>query len=336
MRFTLLSLPVLPLKTGGEFWRCLESSRSITMTLVLVGSILFSGCSTLIAPGVPDLMAEKACNTPYSWKQYEADRQAYEKAFLEADSNGLSVSTYYRNKMLWSVINDVDYCYYMFRTDFFKSRGSISTFSDMAKLGMSAAATVLGGSAVLSGAVTALEGSQLSVDKNFLEQKATESIFTTMDALRQERMAQIQQKLLMPPPSYSFEEAYSDALALFNAGCVPSALQRIAAEAGRQQLQAKSDNEAATEKRVLVTLPPVATESFSLKSNLNKIITDIVSRNDLKAMKNILAKRSIRFDENATPAELAGKVGDELRNARTPEQIREMVEQFKTLKLWKD
>jgi hypothetical protein len=238
--------------------------------------------------------------------------------------------------MLWSVINDVDYCYYQFRTDFFKSRGSITTFSDMAKLGMSAAATVLGGSAVLSGAVTALEGSQLSVDKNFLEQKATESIFTTMDTLRSEQMTLIQKKLLMPPPSYSFEEAYSDALALFNAGCVPSALQRITSEAGRQQIQAKSANEEATGLRVLVTLPPATAESFSLKQKLNKIITDITSSNNLESLMKILDKRKITYDANAPAADLASKLGNELRNARTPDQIKQMSDQLKELNLWKE
>jgi hypothetical protein len=306
----------------------------VALTLILV--ILLNGCSSLIAPKVPELMADKAHYTAYTWNHYEADRQAYEMAFLSTDSKRIETATYYRNKMLWSVINDVDYCYYMFRTDFYESRGSIKTFSDMAKLGMSAAATVLGGSAVLSAAVTALEGSQLSVDKNFLEQKATESIFTTMDTLRLERMSQIQQKLLMSPPSYMFEEAYSDALALFNAGNVPSALQRIAAEAGRQQIQAKTINEESTNLRIQATLPPATAESYDSKKNLNKIVTDIVTRQDRKVMMNILSTRKVSFDAQAPTEDLANKLGNELRNARTQEQIKEMADQFKTLKLWKD
>jgi hypothetical protein len=306
------------------------------MTLALVGALVLTGCSSLMAPRVPNLLADRAYYTPYAWKQFTDDRGAYESALLGEGISSIKVATYYRNKMLWSVINDVDYSYYTFRTDFFQSRAAFKTFSDMAKLGMSAAATVLGGSAVLSGAVTALEGSQLSADKNFLEQKATESIFTTMDALRLEQMTRIQQKLLMPPPSYSFEEAYSDALALFNAGCVPSALQRIAAEAGRQQLDAKRDENNATKARIQATLPEVTTISLSLKERLNMIITDIVSRNDLVAMKKILSKRSISFEANAPAADLASKVGNELRNTRTSEQITQMVNEFKELDLWKD
>jgi PBP1b-binding outer membrane lipoprotein LpoB len=304
--------------------------------LTLVGAFMLTGCASMIAPQGPNLLADNAHYTTYSWDKFEKDRQAYENALLNADPNGIMLATYYRNKMLWSVINDIDYSYYTFRTDFFKSRATITTLSDMAKLGMSAAATVLGGSAVLSGAVTALEGLQLSVDKNLFEQKATESIFTTMDTLRQERMTQIQRKLLMPPPSYSFEEAYSDALSLFNAGCVPNALQRISVEAGQQQLKVKSENEEATMQRVLATLPEVTAESLTMKTNLNKIITDIISHNDREVMKKILSNRGISFELTASSEDLASKVGNELRNARTPEQIKKMVEQFKKIKIWKE
>jgi hypothetical protein len=336
MGITLLILRVPGLMNGREFWRSMKSVRFVTMSLALVGTFVLSGCSTLIAPKIPKLLSDKESYAPYSWKEFRDDRSAYETALLKQDATAVNMATYYRNKMLWSVIIDIDYSYYTFRTDFAASRASIATFSDMAKLGMSAAATVLGGSSVLSAAVTALEGSQLSVDKNFLEQKATENIFTTMDTLREERKTQIEKKLLMLPPSYSFEEAYSDALALFNAGCVPSALQRLAAEAGQQQMQAKLAHEDATELRVQATLPEVTADLLSSKQRLNKIITDIVSRNDLEGMKKLLKKRNISFDANAPAADLAGKVGSELRNARTPAQITEMVNQFKELDLWKD
>jgi hypothetical protein len=113
-------------------------------------------------------------------------------------------------------------------------------------------------------------------------------------------------------------------------------LQRTAAEAGRQQLKAKADNEDATNQRVLVTLPPATAESFSSKKNLNLIIKDIVSRNDRDAMKKILSKRGISYDANASAAELADKVGNELRNARTPDQIKTLADQFKLLNLWKE
>ena len=336
MRFMLMRLLSPGFVTIRETGRKIRFFWPSVILTFFLGALLLTGCSSLIAPKVPALMADRATKNPYSWHQYEDDRSKYEIAFLGVEPRKIDDATYFRNKMLWSVINDVDYCYYQFRTDFFKDRASITTFADMSKLGMSAAATVLGGSAVLSGAVTALEGSQLSVDKNFLEQKATESIFTTMDALRQERMAQIQQKLIMPPPAYTFEEAYSDALSLFNAGSVPSALQRIAAEAGRQQLQAKANNDDATKNRVSAILPEATTVSVSLKSNLNKIISDIISRNDLDTMKKILSKRGVTFEANASGTDLASKVGNELRNARTVAQIAEMVNHFKELKLWKD
>jgi hypothetical protein len=113
-------------------------------------------------------------------------------------------------------------------------------------------------------------------------------------------------------------------------------LQRTAAEAGRQQLKAKADYEDATNQRVLVTLPPATAESFSSKKSLNIIITDIVSRNDMGAMKKILSKRGISYDADAPAADLADKVGNELRNARTPDQIKIMVDRFKELNLWKE
>lgn len=320
----------------GEFRRSTKSFRTIPVALVLVGTVLLGGCSSLIAPRPPKLLAEEADYQAYSRKQYDSDRIAYENAILAQAPDYVIKATYYRNKMLWSLINDIDQSYYEFRTAFFRNRATISTFSDMAKLGMSAASTVLGGSAVLSAAVTALEGSQLSIEKNFLEQKATESIFTTMDALRSERMAEIETKLMMPPPSYSFEEAYNDALALFSAGSVPSALQRIAAEAGKQKLDAKAKADAATETRVLATLPETTIDMIDLKSKLSKIIQGIESRKDLEAMKKILSERKVPFDANATATDLSSKLRSQLRGARSSEDLERMAEQFKRLGLWKD
>ncbi|MHC1728949.1 MAG: hypothetical protein AB9866_23615 [Syntrophobacteraceae bacterium] len=177
-------------------------------------------------------------------------------------------ATAVRNNMLWSIINDIDYHYYTFKADFYGRRATVKTVGDLAQLGMSSAATALGGSVILSAAVTALKGAEVSVDKNYFREATTEAIFIKSDALRSMQMIQIQQKLMIQAPAYAFEEAYRDTLGLFSAGTVPTAIQGIAADAGKQKVEAQQGVTKAVEQRVLATLPVTTREGVTLIGKL--------------------------------------------------------------------
>src|SRR5262249_28720466 len=141
----------------------------------------------------------------------------------------------------------------------------------------------------------ALQGTQLAVEKNFFREKTTETLFTTMDALRAEQMALIQKKLQLAPPLYGFEEAFNDALLLFNAGTVISALERMAAQAGRNNIDAKDENEEATNARVEATLSPVTKTTLTKKERLSDAVKDLASNpldvGRLTTIKAILTKK---------------------------------------------
>lgn len=313
----------------------------IALVLRLLGcTLLLTGCTTWIAPRAPAVLDKTPDYKVYSRTQYNTDRQAYEEAVLHATSQKtpeqLQVATYYRDKMLWSIMSDVNESYYRFRNHFHASRATVKTLADMAKLGMSAASTVIGGSAVLSGAVTALQGSQLSFEKNFLEEKATEAILTTMDALREKQRTEIQRKLQLSAPAYSFEEAYNDALAYFIAGSIPSALQGIASEAGRQHGEAKAEAERVTLLRVERTLPATTIATVESKRKLSQILADLIQKNDVEALRKILIARSAPVAPDTLPAELFEQIRVELRKTSTPDEVQQMVNQLKALGLWKD
>jgi len=299
---------------------------------ILVSCLVASGCA-LLRPETPELFSDKRA---YSWEDFKEDRACYVDGVMKGDEAGIRQATIAREHRLWSLIGDVDWVYDTFRTNFHGLRAVGKTAADVAKLGLAAASTVLGGSAVLSAAVVALEGSQLSVEKNFLEERTTAILLTTMDALRTERKADIQRKLAMPPPAYSFEEAYTDALALFDAGTIPSALERIAAEAGKEQRDAQEEEKEETRFRVRATLQPTTLEMVDKTERLTDIVVDLRTTGNVVKLKEILATRRLAAPADASAAELARLVQREIREARSAAELDTLVGQFKTLKIWRD
>ena len=184
----------------------------------------------------------------YTVEQFATDRTAYEAALLSRD---IETAVFYRNRMLWAIVSDVNRSYFNFRTEFSVARAGAKTAAQITTLAMSTAATVMGGSAVLSAAVTAIQGTQLAVDQNLFEQQTNETLLTTLDALREEQLATINRKLLIAPPQYGFQEAFDDALRLYNAGTIASGLQRMSQTAAQQRESAQSANSAAMQARII-------------------------------------------------------------------------------------
>ena len=299
--------------------------------LVSLGAV--SGCGTMGAPPVPDVFKVEDA---YSKGQYLVDRARYAGAL---DGGDVSGARRVRDEMLQRTIGDVDRAYFKFRNEFHEGREITNTIMDMAKLGMSAAATVLGGHAALSAAVTALEGTSLSVEKNFFREKTTEVLFTTMDGLRDNQKGIIQRKRVLSPPDYGFDEAFNDAVLLYNAGTVVSALQKMAAEAGKQATEGKTQNEEAT-KALIRTLSPVTKASVVLKEKLSSIVTQLTSdREDngkLTSIKKILEKRRVAFAVSDSANVLYGKLADVLDEAQGDQKIAELVAVFKEVGVWKE
>ena len=303
------------------------------LVLLLLSCAGAWSCGGFLSPKPPEVLVQEA----YSKADYDSDRTAYAAA---VDAGDIAKATRLRDGMLWSTIRDVNRVYFAFRSQFLEGRDWANTTMDVAKLGMSAAATVLGGSAALSAAVTALEGTSLSIDKNFFREKTTEALFTTMDALRNEQLALIQTKLIQPPPGYGFEEAFNDAVVLFNAGTVLSALERIAADAGKQAIEAKKSNADATVARVTATLSPTTADALTLKKTLSDIAADLASdptdTAKLTSIRKILDLRGIAAPPTDTPEDLYDKLKTTLRAAQGDQHINELVAVFKAAGVWKE
>ena len=260
-----------------RIWLWLSRCWQHSWMILLLGSfgLILSGCESLMGPDQPHFVNMKGKNpNVYDSATYQTDVAGFEGAMARGD---LVLAKSIRSKVVWSTINDVDYSYFVFRREFYLHREQFETFADMAKLGMTSAATALGGSVVLDAAVTALQGSQLAVDKNFFRDKATEAIFTTMDALRASRMALIQQKLMLEPQDYGVYEAYNDAIALFNAGTVPTAMQEITAQAGTAKSTAEKNAESATTNRVLLSLPPATRTLLDNKKKIGDAVDAVLA-----------------------------------------------------------
>src|SRR5689334_14405518 len=127
--------------------------RTTSTVLVIVMAVpIVSGCGTFLAPRPPKIFGAA---TAYSKADYDEDHRAYQVAVDHCD---IQTATRIRDAMLWETVRDVNNAYFTFRNEFNEGRDWANTTMDMAKLGMSAAATVLGGNAALAAAVTALEG----------------------------------------------------------------------------------------------------------------------------------------------------------------------------------
>jgi len=317
-----------------------HQARDVRHAALIVSCLMITGCSwlhcSLLSPAPPKLLEDKGNSHPYTWEEFNGDRARYADGVKKGDAEGIRLAKIHRDHMLFSVIADIDWLYDTFRTNFHGARAIGKTAGDVAKLGLSAASTVLGGSAVLSGAVTALEGAQLSFEKNFLEEKTTAILLTTMDALRAERKADIQRKLAMAPPDYSFDEAYIDALALFNAGTVPSALERIGAESGKEQRDAQKEEKEALRLRVRTTLLETKVETVDKAEKLTDIVADLRTSNDTEKLKSILVTRGVAIPDDASTAQLADLVQGQIRDARSEAETNKFVDQFKTLGIWRE
>jgi hypothetical protein len=308
------------------------SDRCILRALIAACLIVLPGCAGILSPEPPAVFVEKNEDSRFSLNDLHTLKLKYDNALWGADKS-IPLANEARNEMLWSIISNVDYSYYYFESRFASGRAGIKTVSDMAQLGMSAAATALGGSAILSAATTALAGSELSADKNFLNETATANLFIQMDALRAKQLAVIQQKMLLDSTSYSFEEAYRDALAYFAAGTIPAAEAGIAEAAGVEKNQADVEADAATQARIIATLSTTTKEMIITKGTLRQAIADAMKQGDQGEAKMVAVLEARKIVPKSSLADVAVQLQDELRNCLTAQQIITISSQFKDANL---
>jgi hypothetical protein len=246
----------------------------------------------------------------YSSSSLDADVAAYHASIA---NHALDIAKTQRNQIVFRIIAQIDAAYGAFELNLSTRRAGLQTGGDAAQLGLSAAATLVGASDIkdiLSATSTAFQGTRLSVDKNFFEQKTTESLISQMRASRKNLQAQILLSLSnRDVNSYPLESAWGDVVNYYYAGTIPSALVDIAGKAGNDAVKADQTLKDAV-KELTPATPDQAKQATAIRSEYEALNKAISSGNEksIKAasesLVKILTNAKIQFDPNASASNL--------------------------------
>jgi hypothetical protein len=246
----------------------------------------------------------------YSSSALDADVAAYHASIA---NHALDNAKTQRNQIVFRIIAQIDAAYGAFELNLSTRRAGLQTGGDAAQLGLSAAATLVGASDIkdiLSATSTAFQGTRLSVDKNFYEQKTTESLVSQMRASRKNLQAQILRSLSnRDVNSYPLESAWGDVVNYYYAGTIPSALVDIAGKAGNDAVTADQTLKDAV-KELTPGTPDQAKQAVTIRSEyetLNKAISSGDSTSVKAAgetLARILTTAKIQFDSSASVSSL--------------------------------
>jgi hypothetical protein len=141
----------------------------------------------------------------------------------------------------------IGYCIWLADDDFnrkvegfSKNQSKISLAFDLTTLGVSSASAVSASAKILGAVATGIQGAHAAYDRDALNQQTTQAILLKMDALRQEKLAEIYRSEKLPDSQYSLVQGLIDVQLYVNAGTVHSALAAISQEAAISQQATKA------------------------------------------------------------------------------------------------
>jgi hypothetical protein len=209
-----------------------------------------------------------------------------------------------RNQMAYRVMGDIEAGYSKFEMRLTSQRAGFETGADAVQLGISAAATVVGASDVkdlLTASLTAFQGTRTSFDKNFFQEKTTQSIISQMRASRKTKQALLITGLgSRDVTSYPWEAVWIDLVDFYYAGTVPSALVEIAGTAGAKANDATTTLNKAISK-LASTTPVQMRQSVSNRTMYEKLKT-LANGGDADKTKASTALRQILTAYGPAPA----------------------------------
>jgi hypothetical protein len=255
----------------------------------------------LARPSIPPVIVVPAPGGTgnYTLVNYESDLKLY-----NAPDVTPTAAVALRNKMVYSLMAEIDYVFYDYETKLFLNEGRFHVASDFLQLGMSAAGTLTNGTrgkTILSALLTGVTGVNLSVDKNFFRQQTVQAIASSMETNRDQIKTIILQQLAKDTTAYPFQAARSDLIHYFFAGTLPSGLQQLTQDSAAKAQDAKATLNLAQVKNITV-------EDVSTVTELNTAIADAFKSNSLTAVRNYLNAMSVVTDPNATKAVLEAGV----------------------------
>jgi hypothetical protein len=283
--------------------------RGLTSACLLaLASLSSTGC-VRVAPKMPRTLSS-ATPINYTAAALDADLAAYHAAIVAGQ---LELARTDRNQIAFRTMAQIDNAYGGFELQISMRRAGVQTTGDAAQLGLTAAATVVGASAVkdiLSATSTALQGARLSYDKNFFEQKTTESLISEMRASRKTLQAQMLLSLSTRDVNgYPLEAAWIDLVNYYYAGTIPSALVDIASKTGSDAVAADKSLKAVV-KELTPATPEQAHQAVSIRTEYGTLAKAVGSGDPVAVaqasgtLTKILAGAGIPFDATASASDL--------------------------------
>ena len=286
--------------------------RSVRFLAFLVFVPTLTGCFNTMAPTPPKILAPALTSYPAS--VYSVDVNAYRVAINSKDYTQARVL---RDQIVYRTLADIESTYGRFEVQLTTSRATESVLADTAQLGITAAITVVSASDVkdiLAASLSGLQGTQLSIDKNFFREKTTESLISQMRADRKNLEAQIVSRLaaqdVIPTTdpttkaniaAYSLDAAWIDVTQYYYAGTVPSALVSIATTTGNNATAAATN----LTNTVNSLVPPTAEQlktATQLSDELLPLFNDAIGPDPTKSAAALKRIRAVLTDLKLPPA----------------------------------
>jgi len=286
--------------------RHLAAARILSATLALSPVL---GCMRF-APKMPKNLSSPA-PILYTPGEFDRDVQTYRTAVKSRDAETARTE---RNQIVFRIMAQIEAAYGHFEASLTTSRAAALTSADAAQLGLTAAATVVGAAGVkniLTATATALGGTRLSFDKNFFEQKTTESLIAQMRASRKTQQAQMLRGLATRDvQSYPLENAWTDLVRFYYAGTIPSALVEISSKAGADAVKADGDLKDTIRELTPVT-PRQARQALDTRSAFERLSRDLTGADPAVRQRAAADLRSV-LDRIGLPAKPGETSPDDL------------------------
>jgi hypothetical protein len=167
----------------------------------------------------------------------------------------LERARYFRNKIAYNFMGDIDYVYGKYTGGLFTAKAIEGLAADFESLGLTAASAISLATrtkTILAALATGVAGVNLSADKNFFGQQTFQALTIAMQARRDQTRATITQNLQLSVTDYPLAAVRRDLISYFYAGTLPGALQEIQEEA------AKTSDDATKNATASPSNPPAA------------------------------------------------------------------------------
>lgn len=151
-----------------------------------------------------------------------------------------------RNRLISDLLYLVDVNYSEFERIVYERRADVSSLSDFLVLGLSgtgALMTPVNTIRILSGSSAMVTGTRTALEKNYLQEKSTQALLSSMQAARLEKLTTIRGGMLLNLREYPVGQALSDVEQYYEAGTLIGALNSIVSRAGEAVTKADGENQ---------------------------------------------------------------------------------------------